>query len=106
MIATANGDLKSDDLNFGDVNIGSTSTLTMSIENDKNTDVIIYDIAFDNPQFALVGNAPTVIPANTTVDIQVSYTPTQNGDTTGTIMLWSDSNGNNPGEWDLSGTGN
>lgn len=91
-------------LSFGDVDIGSTSKQTLAMTASSGT-VIVSSAASSNSQFTIQGTSfPLTIDAGQSVSLNVVYSPTQSGTSSGNLTFAADSS-NTPGTEALSGTG-
>ena len=62
------------ELDFGDVAVGTTATLPLSIHNRGTMDFAISELVVDDPQFSVIAPALTV-PAGGDVVVEIAYTP-------------------------------
>jgi hypothetical protein len=91
-------------VNFGSVDIGTTSTQPMTLTASGGA-VTISGSASSSSQFALQGVAfPFTIASGTSVALNVAFTPSSNGSTSGILSLASNASNSNAQEA-LSGTG-
>jgi hypothetical protein len=91
-------------VNFGSVDIGTTSTQPMTLTANGGA-VTISGSASSSSQFALQGvTFPFTIASGTSVALNVVYTPSSNGSTSGILSLASNATNSNAQEA-LSGTG-
>jgi hypothetical protein len=82
-------------LRFGDLDVGQSETLIVSVTNSGTTSVTVTEIATNNPVFAVSSTSlPLTVPAGQSFDVSVSFTPAATGWTGGTIRLTS--NASNP----------
>jgi hypothetical protein len=92
-------------LSFGSVTIGAASALTLSVTNNGGTAVSISQGSSSNGAFTLSGiSLPASVPANQSISMSVTFTPTAAGPVSGNLTLTSDA-GNSPTTVALSGTG-
>ncbi len=73
-------------LDFGEVKIDSSSTLTFTITNTGNTDLVITDISSNEPAFIVNINDTTILPGNDQ-DVEVTFTPTEEKQYDGLIEI-------------------
>jgi HYDIN/CFA65/VesB-like, Ig-like domain len=95
----------SSSLSFGSVNVGSNSTLDVTLTNSGNADVTISNVTLAGPGFDVSG-VPTgliLAPAGTAT-LAVSFTPAATGSVTGSVAVSSD-DANSPVTIALSGSG-
>ena len=79
-------------LRFGDIVVGQTETLLVTLTNTGQTSVSISRIAAGNSEFTTSYlSLPLVLLAGQSVDLSVSFTPTAKGWTGGTIKFSSNS---------------
>lgn len=71
---------------FGNVNVGSPSAITYTIENNGSCDLTISSITSDNADF-VVSSVPGTVSANGTATFIVTYTPSGTGTTSATITI-------------------
>jgi hypothetical protein len=93
-------------LNFGNVTVGSSSTLPVTVENQGTTDNLdITNAVSSNPVFTFLPNSfpVSIIPGGSQV-FNVTFTPTGDGPETGTIEFTHNAPGS-PTSLSLSGTG-
>src|SRR5579863_5220178 len=82
-------------LRFGDLDVGQSETLMLSVTNSGTTSVTVTEIAVHNPAFAVSNTSlPLTVPAGQSFDVSVSFTPGSTGWTGGTIRFTS--NASNP----------
>jgi hypothetical protein len=91
-------------LNFGKVSVGSNATMQASLT-ASNAPVTITSDQSSNSEFAIVGlKLPATIPAGTTVNASIQFTPTSAGAVSGKATFASNAT-NSPTVEQLSGTG-
>jgi hypothetical protein len=77
-------------LRFGDVLLGQTETLTVTVTNHGETSVTVSGFAISSSNFAPSSlNLPLVVPAGQSFDLSVSFTPAAMGWTGGKINFSS-----------------
>lgn len=91
-------------LNFGDVDVGTTSKQTVSMGASNGT-VIVSSAAISNSQFSIPGASfPLTIDAGKSVNLNVVFSPSTSGTYSGKLTFAADS-ANIPSTESLSGTG-
>jgi hypothetical protein len=92
--------LSSTTLAFGDVEVGSSATASVAIQNVGNTTLNITGISLagTNTDFALTGTLPTSIAAGNQALVEVRYSPSATGLDTETLTV----NSNDPDEASLT----
>jgi hypothetical protein len=92
-------------LNFGNVNDGTTSSLSVALTNNGNTIVTISSVSATGAGFSASGlSAGTTLEPNQTATVIVSFDPLTPGVVTGALTLTSGAS-NSPAAISLSGTG-
>jgi hypothetical protein len=77
-------------LGFGNVQVGTTNSLTLLLKNEGATSLTISGTARSNPEFQLKGiPAPLVLRAGAAISVTVSYTPTATGYTLAYVSVIS-----------------
>jgi hypothetical protein len=77
-------------LRFGDVIVGQTESLMVSVTNNGQTSVTVTAITASKTQFAVSNvSLPFTLPAGQSAELSVSYAPTVLGWTGGTVKLTS-----------------
>lgn len=78
-------------LDFGDVNINTTSDLTVTITNDGTADLLVSDLSTTNAVFSVVSPATpvTVVPQASEI-VTVRFSPTAVGAQSGNLDITSD----------------
>jgi hypothetical protein len=67
-------------LRFGNVDVGQTETLIVTLTNGGTTSVTLSEVSVSDPVFATPNLAlPLVVPAGQSVDVNLSFTPTTTG---------------------------
>jgi Abnormal spindle-like microcephaly-assoc'd, ASPM-SPD-2-Hydin len=78
-------------LRFGDIVVGQTETLVVTLSNSGLTSVTIAGITVSNPSFAISNVAlPLVVPAGQSVEMNLSFTPAALGWTSTAVQFSSD----------------
>ena len=103
------GLLKAEDYDFGEVEIGSTETTTVSITNTAPLPVTI-TLEFDNTactDFSVVSAPELYTDFSRTIEIEVAFTPLQIGSCSNTLTVEGTVDGINiiPASINLTGTG-
>jgi len=105
-VNTASGNLTANpsSLNFGSVNVGSSSSMSVTLSAGGGP-VTISSAGTDNSEFTISGLAlPATIASGKTVSFSVKFTPAAGGSAVGTLTLVSDAT-NSPTTISLAGTG-
>jgi hypothetical protein len=91
-------------VNFGNVDVGTTSTQPVTLSASGGA-VTISSSASSSSQFALQGASfPLTIPSGQSVSLNLAFTPSANGNASGTVSLASNASDSNAQEA-LSGVG-
>ncbi|RMF88735.1 MAG: choice-of-anchor D domain-containing protein, partial [Nitrospinota bacterium] len=102
-------DVSPTSLAFGAVRLGTTVTLSTTIQNLGETDLTVTDLALTgSPDFALGAGAPSVpfvIVSGGSVDVPVAYTPSVRGAVNAVLWIASDDPDEDVVPVQLSGTG-
>ena len=98
------------EVNFGNVPVGTTSTLPVTLTNTATTGVLLSQLNFSGASFSLSGlSLPLILTPGQSTTFNVMFAPTTNGGATGTIAISAYFNESGGGEMDitisLSGTG-
>jgi len=91
-------------LAFGDVDVGTSSTKTLTISNVGDADLTITEITVTGTQFS-VGTYPGTIAAAGSADVNVTFSPTSAGAKSATLTIASDDPDEATVTVSLSGTG-
>jgi len=103
-VATGQLSLTPTSLNFGDVNVGSSSTLPATMT-ASGASITVSSDTISNSEYSLSGvSFPLTIAAGQSVSFSVTFTPQTSGSASGTASLYSNAS-NSPGTESLSGTG-
>ena len=79
-------------VNFGNVTVGKTSSLTVTILNAGTASATVSQATVSNPQFKLSGiTLPMTVAAGQSSTVTVSVTPTASGPISGTLSVLGDS---------------
>jgi ASPM-SPD-2-Hydin domain-containing protein/centrosomal CEP192-like protein len=82
-------------LRFGNVDVGQTETLMVTVTNTGLTSVTLSGVSVSEPEFGTPNlSLPLVLAAAQSVDVSISFTPTKTGWTPATIKFTS--NASNP----------
>jgi hypothetical protein len=77
-------------LGFGDVVIGDTETLLVTLTNNGQTSVTVSEITASNSGFSVPNQGlPLILIAGDSLDLNVSFIPTAKGQTSGTVKFSS-----------------
>jgi hypothetical protein len=76
---------------FGQVGLGQTATLSLSLSNAGSTVITVRAVASDNPEFGAVTSLPLTIAAGSARDLVVRFAPSMAGFQAGTLSVISDS---------------
>jgi hypothetical protein len=94
------------DINFGNLNTGTTKTVTFTLTNIGNEPALISSITSSNPVFSFIGNTPICINAGESANVTVRYVPESAGPHTGTLTITNAPNSQiQELNIDLAGTG-
>ncbi|MBE0570219.1 MAG: choice-of-anchor D domain-containing protein, partial [Ignavibacteriaceae bacterium] len=92
-------------LDFGNVAIGSTGTLQVTVSNTGTSDLVIANITSSDVQFTFLPNTfPIIIVAGGNQIVDVTFTPTSTGLVTGDLTFTHNASGS-PTTYSLQGTG-
>ena len=92
-------------LSFGNVNVGSSSTQSVTFTNSGNAGVTISNVAHSGAGFSVSGLASgQILSPGQTGTLSVTFTPSASGSFNGSITVTSNSS-NSPGSVSLSGSG-
>jgi hypothetical protein len=92
-------------LNFGNVNVGSSNTHTVTLTNTGNSSVTISQVNVSGVAFSASGVAPPLtLLSQQTVSLSVRFAPTAAGSKSGSVSVASNAS-NSPTDIALSGTG-
>ena len=90
-------------LAFGEVLVGQSSALTLTIGNTGTADLIVSDIVLEGP-YTHNANLPLTIPPGEDQAVEITFTPTAAGAQNGTLTLTCN-DGSAPAVVPLTGTG-
>ena len=92
-------------LNFGNVNVGSTSSLSVMLTNNGNSNVTISSVTVTGTGFSASGVATgTILAPNQSITLNVAFAPTAAGSATGSVSVVSNAT-NSPATVTLAGSG-
>ena len=92
-------------LNFGNVNVGANSSLSVTLTNNGNSNVAISGVTVSGAGFNVGGvSAGTTLSPGQTASLNASFDPTAAGSVTGSISVASNAT-NSPAAISLSGAG-
>ena len=78
-------------LDFGDVEIGQTADLQVSIANNGDVDLNVLSLSVDNTTFSIeTPIAPAVIAPNSSEDVTIRFSPVAEGSQSGTLTIAND----------------
>jgi hypothetical protein len=80
---------------FGDVEIGASSTTVLTITNVGGYSLLVNDVAFSgggNPDFSIsyIPYLPAIVSTGGTIDIEITYTPSTSGASSAVLEISSD----------------
>ncbi len=93
-----------ENLEFGEVDLGQSEELTLTISNEGNANLTVSGIDVEGDWFGLDFEEEFVITPNESADVIVNFAPEETGDFEGTLTIASDSPGNGEITVNLSGT--
>lgn len=77
-------------LRFGNVDVGHTETLTVTLTNGGQSNVTVSEVSISDAAFATPNlSLPLVVPAGQNVEVSISFTPATTGWTPGVIKFLS-----------------
>ena len=97
-------DVSSTSLDFGGVDTGRSSSLTLTISNTGNLTLTVSEITSSDAQFSVSASALT-IDGGRSSEVSVAFTPSSTGDQVGTLTIKSDDADERSMEVALSGRG-
>jgi len=106
-IPTSNGpavSLSSSGLAFGSVNLGSSSTHSVTLSNTGDAALALTSLSVNNAVYALTHTCGTSLAASASCTLNLSFTPVATGAAAGTLSIVSDAS-SSPDSLSLSGTG-
>jgi hypothetical protein len=93
-------------LPFGDVPVGSTATLSVTLTSSGTAPVLVSSVALTGAEFSDSGATfPVTLNPNQTVTLKVQFDPTIAGAATGTLTISSNSTTGSTAQVSLSGNG-
>jgi ASPM-SPD-2-Hydin domain-containing protein/immunoglobulin I-set domain protein/Ig-like domain-containing protein len=92
-------------LTFGNVNVGSSSTLSVTFTNSGSSNITISNVSISGPGFTANGvSAGLIVTPGQTVTLNVTFAPAATGSVTGSVSVVSNAS-NSPASITLSGAG-
>lgn len=91
-------------LNFGNVQVGSSTSQLITLTNNSNSTLIISAISTSGTGFTTTGSSNITMTANQAVNIYVNFVPTATGSASGAVIIASNAM-NSMVSISLSGTG-
>jgi uncharacterized protein (DUF58 family) len=91
-------------VSFGNVNVGSTASHTVTVTNTGNSNVAISQESLTGANLSLSGGAAVTLSPSQSVTLTVQYAPTTAVSTAGTLAIVSNATGS-PASIPVSGTG-
>lgn len=83
--------LSNESLDFGDVAVGDSKTLTVTVINDTSASVTLMSAAVSKAAFSLDSpTLPVTIPEGQSIPLSMSFTPSSKGSITATVTIQSD----------------
>ncbi|MGA1795239.1 MAG: choice-of-anchor D domain-containing protein [bacterium] len=98
-------DVAPDSHNFGNVFVGESESVILTLTNTGNDTCRVSDIAIDDPPFRHDAMIPLEVPPFGSVSVEVTFTPIGEGVSIGAMIIASDADDNPSIEVPLSGTG-
>ncbi|MDB5050559.1 MAG: hypothetical protein JWO30_3630 [Fibrobacteres bacterium] len=92
-------------LDFGNVGVGSVSTLVLTLRNDAAAATLVNALAFSNPRFSTTATLPISVPAGGSVPVSVRYSPNAFAADAGTLSISSNAADHPAISVPLTGTG-
>ena len=92
-------------LDFGEVAVGETEELTVTISSDGNTDLVISDVTIAGDGFTSEFEQELTIPTGESSDLTVIFEPPEGGEHQGTLTIHSDDEDNPEVDVSLTGAG-
>ena len=91
-------------VNFGNVNVGSTASRSVTLTNTGNSNVVISRAALTGANLSLSGGSAVTLSPSQSITLTVQYSPTTAASTAGTLAIVSDASGA-PSSIPISGNG-
>ena len=91
-------------VNFGNVNVGSTASRSVTLTNTGNSNVVISRAALTGANLSLSGGTAVTLSPSQSITLTVQYSPTTAASTAGTLAIVSDASGA-PSSIPISGNG-
>jgi Abnormal spindle-like microcephaly-assoc'd, ASPM-SPD-2-Hydin len=80
-------------LNFGNVNVGSTASRTVTVTDTGNSNVVISQAALTGANLSLSGGSAVTLSPSQSISLTVQYSPTTAAATAGSLAIVSNVNG-------------
>lgn len=97
--------LSTTNLSFGNVNVGSSNSLSVALTNNGNANVTISNVGLTGAGFTASGvTAGEMLTPNQSITVTVQFSPSTAGAVSGSVSISSDAT-NSPATITLSGTG-
>jgi hypothetical protein len=91
-------------VNFGNVNVGSTASRSVTLTNTGNSNVMISHTALTGTNLSLSGGSAVTLSPSQSITLTVQYSPTSAASTAGSLAIVSNANGA-PSAIPISGNG-
>jgi hypothetical protein len=91
-------------VNFGNVNVGSTASRSVTLTNSGNSNVMISRTALTGTNLSLSGGSAVTLSPSQSITLTVQYSPTSAASTAGSLAIVSNANGA-PSAIPISGNG-
>ena len=91
-------------VNFGNVNVGSTASRSVTLTNTGNSNVMISRTALTGTNLSLSGGSAVTLSPSQSITLTVQYSPTSAASTAGSLAIVSNANGA-PSAIPISGNG-
>jgi hypothetical protein len=91
-------------VNFGNVNVGTTASRSVTLTNTGNSNVVISHAALTGANLSLSGGSAVTLSPSQSITLTVQYSPTTAASTAGTLAIVSDAN-RAPSAIPISGNG-
>ena len=92
-------------LDFGAVQTGTTRLLPLTVYNNGTSSLTVTSLTFDNSFFSFSGNLPLTVSAGWSVDLQIEFSPSDDREQTGGLVISGNSFRNPNISVSLSGRG-
>ncbi|HQI42194.1 MAG: Coagulation factor protein [Ignavibacteriales bacterium UTCHB2] len=92
-------------LNFGNLNVGSSSTLQATVSNSGDADLVLSGVTSSDPQFTFTPNVfPITVAPSASAVFDVTFSPTAAGTQNGNLVFTHNASGS-PTNYSLTGVG-